>query len=430
MFLHRYGARSKFVAGLIALIVTGVACPQPVSGKDFFVTVGGGPEPTSNQISLERNVKFFQRVLRQQRPDAPDHYILFGDGGDPRRDVQYRDPQPCGTVAERMLAEIFGDPDELQLKYRNHDIESVQAPARALPLRQQLVRIGRQAEPGDRVFVYVTAHGGSSDDEQNEHNTVLHLWGDDEMTASEFSQLLDRIPQHVQVVLVMVQCYSGGFAHVIFDRADAELGLSPRLRCGFFSQVHNREAAGCTADANEEDYQEYSSYFWAALAAETRTGQALPRVDYDQDGQTSLAEAHAYATIESDTVDIPLRTSDALLWHYSRVAKPPREEMVEPSRRRPFDTHAVVASSHAARAARVASGATDAAGRNVGRTGRLGGTDRPRDPGRIGEALEISLDTDVQDLKQRTAGGEARDRAGRNSSTAKRCCGICRCVTI
>jgi hypothetical protein len=44
--------------------------------------------------------------------------------------------------------------------------------------------------------------------------------------------------------------------------------------------------------------------------------------DYDGNGLTSFAEAHAYAVIESHTLDVPVRTSEALLRVYSRLGGP------------------------------------------------------------------------------------------------------------
>jgi hypothetical protein len=123
----------------------------------------------------------------------------------------------------------------------------------------------------------------------------------------------------------MVQCFAGGFAHTIFQQADADLGLASHARCGFFAQVHDRGAAGCTPDANEADYEEYSSYFWGALGGKTRTGEPITSADYNGDEQVSFAEAHAYAVIESNTIDVPVRTSDALLRKYSQLRKPPKE---------------------------------------------------------------------------------------------------------
>ena len=45
----------------------------------------------------------------------------------------------------------------------------------------------------------------------------------------------------------MVQCFSGGFANVIFEGGDPEKGLAAHSRAGFFATVNNRLAAGCTA---------------------------------------------------------------------------------------------------------------------------------------------------------------------------------------
>ena len=46
---------------------------------------------------------------------------------------------------------------------------------------------------------------------------------------------------------------------------------------------------------------------------------AVERPDYDKDGRTSLAEAHAYVLINSDTIDIPVCTSDVLLRQFSKT---------------------------------------------------------------------------------------------------------------
>ena len=63
-------------------------------------------------------------------------------------------------------------------------------------------------------------------------------------------------------MLVMVQCYAGLLRDTIFEHADASAGLSDDARCGFFGQLHDRIAAGCTPDANEADFEEYSGCFW------------------------------------------------------------------------------------------------------------------------------------------------------------------------
>jgi hypothetical protein len=248
-----------------------------------------------------------------------------------------------------MISELFGDADSMDLFYRTNQVQGLAGPAEKSLIRRRMRELARELRPGDRLLIYVTGHGGPADDsdddddddydyqfdeesqtwraqdrqtngeeDRNRYDTSFYMWDSESVSASEFAGWLDRLPHEVEVVLVMVQCFAGGFAHTIFQQADADLGLAPHARCGFFAQVHNRGAAGCTADANEADYEEYSSYFWSALGGKTRTGQAIESADYSGDGQVSFAEAHAYAIIESDTIDVPVRTTGALLQRYSR----------------------------------------------------------------------------------------------------------------
>ena len=143
------------------------------------------------------------------------------------------------------------------------------------------------------------------------------MWGKQSITARELTERIATLPEGVTVVVVMVQCYCGGFASMIFDNADQAGDLTDRDLCGFFATTHNRPAAGCSPDIDEQNYQEYSSFFWEGLSAISRLGQSVTLPDYDQDGQVSFAEAHAYVVLTSDTIDIPTKTSDLFLRKYS-----------------------------------------------------------------------------------------------------------------
>ena len=79
------------LASLLSVIVTLVAIPTAMAG-DYFLTIGGGPSPEGNQISLEKNVLFYQRMLAEKRPEGVTHDIYFADGDSPRRDLQYSEP--------------------------------------------------------------------------------------------------------------------------------------------------------------------------------------------------------------------------------------------------------------------------------------------------------------------------------------------------
>jgi hypothetical protein len=336
--------RAHLLVALVGALSQSSLAPS-AAAKDYFLTIGGGYDATGNQISLEKNILFQQSVLASERPDKPTFKVWFADGNDPHPDVQCRDPKFEETcpVARRLLSEVLGDEDKMDLVYRSNQVPNLDGPSHLKAVRDRFRDVASSVRPGDRVIIYVAGHGGRAKQAErrgrrasvppaNPYNTSFYFWNTEAVTASEFTQWLDRFPRDAEVVLVMVQCYAGGFSHAIFKQADAAKGLSDHARCGFFAQVHDRGAAGCTPDANEADYEEYSSYFWGALAGKSRVGEALASADYDRNGQVSFAEAHAYAMIESNTIDVPVRTSGALLRKYSQIGKPAKKD--EPANNR------------------------------------------------------------------------------------------------
>jgi hypothetical protein len=175
---------------------------------------------------------------------------------------------------------------------------------------------GARLGDGDRLVIYFTGHGGPGNPPRN---TTFSLWNERAMTVWDFTALLDRLSPKVSVVLIMVQCHAGGFADVIFNNGRFGSRLSSARRCGFFATTPDRNAAGCTPDGVEEDYKDYTTYFFAALGGKTRTGKPLDSADYDGDGRVSFAEAHAYSLLNSQTIDLPLTCSDVFLRQFSKT---------------------------------------------------------------------------------------------------------------
>ena len=292
--------------------------PAKLMATDYFLTIGGGYAPTGNQISLEKNVQLFQQLVQERYPDGASHTIFFSDGNGSGRDLQYRDPKLAIPRVNRVLAQIFGKEDDLAYQYRNHQIKTVRGGATRKNIQQWFEKTASTLKAGDRVFIYVTAHGGKSDNRRQPYNTTLYLWNGEKISVTEFSNLLNKIPNEVDLMTVMVQCHCGGFADLIFNEANPSKGTSAASRCGFFATVYDRPAAGCTPDIDEENYQEYSTYFWEAIRGRSRTGKPIGNCDYDQDGTVSFREAHAYAVITSSTIDISVSTSDAYLRAYGK----------------------------------------------------------------------------------------------------------------
>lgn len=293
----------------------------PAFARDHFLTIGGGSSASNNQVSLEKNVLYLQRFLHAAGLDDMPHEILFSDGNAGSRDLEFQDPGFEPPRVNQLLAEITNYEQGLATQYRPHAIPNLWGASGRQSLGRWFDTIGNKLADDDRLFIYFTGHGGRGKGKPPTNQT-LAMWNEDDMPVKEFTALLDKLPAKVRVVLVMVQCFGGGFADVMYNDGDANKELSPRNRCGFFATIPTRVAAGCTSDVDEENYREYSTYFWAALYGQKRTGEVVPKPDYDGDGNVSLAEAHAYSLIHSETVDISMKTSDAFLRKYARgIAK-------------------------------------------------------------------------------------------------------------
>lgn len=310
--------RKLLVTSCLAWLTIGIGLASPGFAVDYFLTIAGGYARQGNQASLEANVLFLEELLASVPREPYQHSIFFADGDSPEADLQVVDKSFVDEPMLDVLAEVFQWPSP-QIHYRNHRIENVLGRNHPRDVQQGLAEMTSKMQEGDRLFVYVTAHGGAAIGEQNRYDTSVHCWGGRQIRASQFAEWLDEVPENVPVIMVMAQCYCGGFSHVIFDKCDSANGLSSRLRCGFFAQRHDLPAAGCRPDISND--AEYSSYFWGALAGRSRNGQPISNVDLDSDGRISLVEAHAYAVITSETIDIPLRASEALLRASSRVGE-------------------------------------------------------------------------------------------------------------
>lgn len=295
-------------------------------GTDHILTIGGGYAPEGNQASLEANVIFFQRILASKHTRTPfTHRIQFADGFDPGSDLQFILKRESGQpTAMSMLQEIFAPPGppgvipgSQQVAYRNHRVPSISGSNRINDVRTAMDVLRGQVRSGDRLLLYVTAHGGSAKKDGDDHETSVTCWGNRDLNMSELAEWLDKLPKDVPVVLVMAQCYCGGFAHTIYKEGQVDSGLPDNIRTGFFAQRHDLPAAGCRPDVDNDE--EYSSYFWGAILGQMRSGKPVLEADVDKNGRISLAEAHAYAVVASETIDIPLRGSDALLRNASRI---------------------------------------------------------------------------------------------------------------
>ena len=189
----------------------GLAGGSALHATDYFLTIGGGYSRTGNQASLEANVVFFQQVLAEKHQGPRQHTIFFADGDDPAADLQVlaEKPKPSEskTPATDLLAVLHrrgGSEGEQKVTYRNHKVPQIAGALDPKLVRGNLETLAKTARSGDRLIIFVTAHG-SEGKKDEAFNTSIDCWNNRKIQAREFAGWLDKLPADLPVVMVMMR---------------------------------------------------------------------------------------------------------------------------------------------------------------------------------------------------------------------------------
>ncbi len=269
-----------------------VLLPLILAATPRILVVGGGPNRRYNQVAIESNVRYMGRVVPKGWPLR----VLFADGDADRATVRYT---PDGQSVGR---------DD---KYRVPQLPRLDGPAMLDDVRKELAQL---ATVGNRtpVFLYFTGHGSLAAD-LTPDTSQFDLWSRQRITVPQMADSLARFNRDVPLVLLMVQCHSGGFAKLLFPNGDPKQPPLDNRFCGFFASVEARPAAGCTPEVNEADYHDFTGYFLAALVGQDRLGRPAKGADYDGNGKVGMNEAFCWAIANDDSIDTPVCTSDEFL---------------------------------------------------------------------------------------------------------------------
>jgi hypothetical protein len=168
---------SRTLLHTVLVVLPLLALPhQSATADDYVLTVGGGYSPAGNQLSLERNVVFFRKLLSKTYTDGVPHDLLFADGDSPNPDLNFApvDHEPPHT--NLLVALLIGRENNLGLKYRENELENVDAMSSPQTLETWFKESGSKLKAGDRLILYITAHGGRSSDKKNKGNSKLYMW--------------------------------------------------------------------------------------------------------------------------------------------------------------------------------------------------------------------------------------------------------------
>ena len=334
----------------VAVVSLAVCRTTSAVAKDYFLTIGGGYDVTGNQLSLEKNILFQQSVLAAQRPDKPPYEVWFADGNDPHPDVQCRDPEVRRDLP-RSRGESWPRCSAMPTRWTSciatMKCPSLKGPADLKARRSSgFAELASEVKSGDRVIIYVAGHGGrakrperrrAAKSAPNRIRTTrcFYFWNTEPVTASEFTGWLDRFPRDARSRARDGAVLRGRFCAHDFRPGRRERGTCRPMR-GADSSPRCTIAAPPAARPmrtrpTTKNTAATSGARWPASRASARRSTSA---DYDKNGQVSFAEAHAYAMIESDTIDVPVRTSGALLRQYSQIGKPAKKSDRRQGRRR------------------------------------------------------------------------------------------------
>jgi len=310
----------KQLAGLfaIALLLWGAASLHAAESPLHALLIGGGPDTNGNGAEIESHLRYAAQLL----PPGTNCFIHFTDGKSRAKTVSFTDSAKL-KPGRRALNVLLPDNDfgpETQTRAPKLGVK-INGAAQQDPIRRSVGRLADDAAKHPApALIYFAGHG--SHNTRNEENNYFNLWDQERFYVSNLSAELARLPASTPIVLVMVQCYSGAFANVIFRHADPSNELDDHDIAGFFAAAKDRTAAGCGSETNEPDYQDFSSYFFGALSGRDRAGQPIDGADYDGNRTVSLHEAFCFALIHDGSSDTPTCTSDAFLRRFASVPDP------------------------------------------------------------------------------------------------------------
>lgn len=308
--MNRWGRRRlaatprQTVSSLLLLLVS----PMLQAGENLLI-VGGGPMPKDSQVSIERNVIWIDALTNV--PDFASRQLLFTAGPEKVNDVVEEQHNNKEHQKYLPLARMFGSTKDALAVFRANRIKHVDGAATAAGVDRHFSEALKTMKHGDGLWFIFNGHGGmpSSDPSEN----TLRLWNDSTLDVRRFSTIANARPAGTVLRSFMPQCFSGGFARSIArDPANPDAEHIDPLQCGFYSVPANLESEGCTISVDSGQYNDYSTYFFAALAGRDRHGN---RVDIQtQHGKRpTLLDAHTWAYINGNSTDILFSSSEYFL---------------------------------------------------------------------------------------------------------------------
>jgi hypothetical protein len=291
----------------VAWILWSAGCDDGVSGRattagretgggrepvTWYALINGGANAQKNYLSHVEHVRQMLDLLQSKRIDESRIAVFASDGTDPTPDVAILDAEK--TKGDWLIERLFVDrPLRPQIYLQDAVIAGARRyAATGVAFGGWLEEVRGRMRAGDTLIVYVTDHGWENKEDRT--NNAIAMWHE-RLSVDDLRRRIDGLPDGVRVVLLMSQCFSGGFAatgystHSVYSDPDRDV-------CGYFSSTADRPAYGCYPENRGKRNVGHSFRFIEAL----RRSPVFP-------------DAHEQVLLTDQTPDVPLRSSDIYL---------------------------------------------------------------------------------------------------------------------
>ena len=263
---------------------------KPVEGRVEAILINGGNSKNINYRSHLEHILDISKLLLDAGVPKENINVFASDGSDPELDLATRDPSlfPNHWMLYGSKLKAFLS----NLQFEDSKVENVKLlPAKKAALETWFHLKAGDLQPGDTLLIYVTDHGVRAGKKKQ---SAISLWGE-KLLYSDFVSLLDQVDPGVRIVMLMSQCYSGGFAHAIYN-SEKKQSIRGNV-CGMFSTLEDRLAWGCFPESRDQQDKLGHSF---RLFQELKPG-------------LSLGKTHDLLQLTDQTPNVPHRSSDFFL---------------------------------------------------------------------------------------------------------------------